>query len=219
MDQWTRVLRVIEEASRNLLHVLLVPGNHEHYDGVFEETAGLLRKHLPAVKVLNDDAIEIGGVRYFGTTLWSDFGGRKPECLGRVRRRIGEYFFVKTRGVSGTHGFSPDDALRAHDCAWAALQRELSCEATSRRVVISHHAPSLQGLNPLHRGNGLDGAYASELDEAIAGFSNIAYWVHGHTHIRRAYRIGHVKVRTNGRGFLGKDPAAAGFSPETHFDV
>jgi 3',5'-cyclic AMP phosphodiesterase CpdA len=221
--QRARALRVIDEAGGKFAHVLLVSGNHEHYHGVFEETVGLLRQHLPGITVLDNEAIEIGGVRFFGTTLWSNFEGRKPECLDRMRRRMGEYFFVKTRGTGGADGalnrFSPEDALRAHDRAWAALRAELSREGARRTVVISHHAPSLQGLNPLHRGNGLDGTYASELDDAVAGLSDVAYWVHGHTHIRRAYRIGHVKVLTNGRGFPGRDPLISRFSPAAHFDV
>jgi DNA repair exonuclease SbcCD nuclease subunit len=223
-DQRARVLRFSEKATRRFTHVLVVAGNHDHYDSVFEETAGLLRKHLHGVTVLDNEAIEIEGVRLFGTTLWSDFEGRKPEGLDRVRRRMGEYFFVKTRaaadgGNEALRRFRPEDALNAHDRAWAALRTEVSRDGAGRTVVISHHAPSLQGLNPLHRGNGLDGAYVSELDEAIMGFWNIAYWVHGHTHIRRAYRIGHVKVRTNACGFRGRDHSAAEFSPEAHFDV
>jgi hypothetical protein len=214
-----RALRIIEDAGKNFAHVLLVPGNHEHYGGVFEETTGLLRKHLPGVTVLDNEAVEIGGVRFFGTTLWSDFEGRNAECFGRVRRRMGEYFFVKTRVGDALRRFRPEDALNAHERAWAALRTELSSNSAPRAVLISHHAPSLQGLNPFHRGNGLDGAYASDLNHEIAGLSNVAYWVHGHTHIRRVYRIGHVSVRTNGHGFRGRDPAAAGFSPDAHFDV
>jgi hypothetical protein len=43
--------------------------------------------------------------------------------------------------------------------------------------------------------------------------------VHGHTHIRRTYRIGETVLRANCRGFEGKDTSARGFSAEPHFDV
>src|SRR5690606_11212655 len=150
------------------------PGNHDYYDGVFEDTAGLLRRHLPGVTLLDNEGVEIDGVRFFGTTLWSDFNGRSATSMNGVRRRTGEYFFVRTR-VSAADGrdtlvkFQPEHALAAHDRALEALLAEVCSEDGKRRAVISHHAPSLQGLNPFQAGNGLDGAYASNLDERIAG--------------------------------------------------
>lgn len=37
----------------------------------------------------------------------------------------------------------------------------------------AYPAPSLQGLNPRHAGNGIDGAYASNLDDEIAALSAV----------------------------------------------
>ena len=86
-------------------------------------------------------------------------------------------------------------------------------------VVITHHAPSRKGLNPLHIGNGLDGAYASNLDDLVAGLDRVPFWIHGHTHIRRQYRIGGTQVVANCRGFEGRDPVARTFTPATFFDL
>lgn len=224
IEQRTRVMRLIDASLTGFAHVLLVPGNHDHYDGVFEDTASLLRQHLPGVTVLDNEAVEIDGVRFFGTTLWSDFDGRKQASMDGVRRRMGEYFFVKTRTVDADGGerlskFQPEHALGAHDRAWAALLVEVRSGDGKRRVVISHHAPSRQGLNPQHAGNGLDGAYASDLDENLAEIGDIAIWVHGHTHIRRTYRIGDVAVHVNCRGFDGKDLSARAFAPTAYFAV
>jgi hypothetical protein len=68
-------------------------------------------------------------------------------------------------------------------------------------------------------GNGLDGAFASELDDIIAGMTNTPFWVHGHTHVRKKYRIGSTTVLVNCRGFDGKDLSARGFSPDCYFDI
>ena len=224
IDQRTRVMRFVDAARANFAHVLVVAGNHEHYDGVFEETAGLLREHLPGLTVLDNEVAEIDGVRFFGTTLWSDFEGRSAASLNGVRRRLGEYFFVKTR-VRGADGeetlvkFQPEHALAAHDQAWAALLAEVRAGEGKRRVVISHHAPSCQGLNPMQLGNGLDGAFASNLDGAVTKMGSVVAWVHGHTHIRRVYRIGQTGVYVNCRGFEGKDPSARTFAPTAFFDL
>ena len=81
MKQRKRVLRFVDQATSNFNRVLLIAGNHDHYDGVFEDTVPTLRRCLPGVTVLDDEMVEIGAVRFFGATLWSDFEGRKAESL------------------------------------------------------------------------------------------------------------------------------------------
>lgn len=223
VKQRERVLCFVEDATKAFAHVILVAGNHEHYGGVFEDTILLLRKHLPGVSVLDDEPIEIDGVRFFGTTLWTDLAARDKAASERIRRGIGEYFFAKTRratddGETALTKLLPADTLAAHDRAVHALRR-LAAKLERPTIVVSHHAPSLKGLNPLHMGNGLDGAFASELDDIIAGMTNTPFWVHGHTHIRKNYRIGSTTVLANCRGFDGKDLSARGFSPNCYFDI
>lgn len=222
--QRDRVNRFIDAARENFRHVLMVAGNHDHYEGVFEDTAATLARWLPGVTVLDDSAVEIDGTTFFGSTLWSDFEGRSAAAMNAVRKRCGEYFFVKTRSVDADGGtrlakFQPENALAAFDKAWAALNARLAGHTTKRTVVVTHFAPSLRGLNPFHAGNGLDGAYASDLDTFIENMRQVAVWVHGHTHIRRVYRVGAVSMRTNCRGFDDRDVSARGFSPDTFFDV
>src|SRR5262245_12445449 len=81
VEQRGRVMRCIDAALVSFAHVLLVPGNHDHYDGVFETTPELLRRFLPGVTVLDDSAVEIDGVAFFGATLWTDFAGRSQACM------------------------------------------------------------------------------------------------------------------------------------------
>lgn len=221
VDQRSRVHRFVEAALASFTEVLLVPGNHDHYDGVFDDTAGTLARYLPGVTVLDNRHIEIGGIRFFGTTLWSDFEGRSAACMNAVRRGIGDFFFVRKRelaeGKEILRKFEPRDALAAFDASVAALG---ACAAEGRQtIVISHHPPTLKGLNPCHTGNGLDGVYASDLDDALAGWECVSHWVHGHTHIRRNYRVGKTVLLANCRGFDGKDPCAATFSGAAHFET
>ncbi len=223
IDQRARVHRFIDKAVTNFAHVLLIAGNHEHYDGVFDDTAGLLRRHLRGVTVLDNDHIEIGGIRFFGTTLWSDFEGHSEVSMNAVRRRMGEYFFVKKRqrdvdGCTRLEKFRPEDALIAFDSSWASLVNVLALD-NMPVVVISHHAPSLRGLNPRHAGNGLDGAYGSDLDARLAPYPNLKVWVHGHTHIKRAYTIGDTVVLANCRGFEKSDSGAQSFKAQPFFDI
>jgi Icc-related predicted phosphoesterase len=218
IEQRDRVMRFVDQALTRFGHVLIIAGNHEPYDGVLEDTIGLMRQHLPGVSVLHDEVIELHGTLIFGTTLWTNFDDRSPAAMDAVRRRMGEYFFVKTRRADGTLvKFRPEDALAAHDAAMTALHAAVAAAGGRPMIVVSHHAPSRLGLDPRFAGNGLDGAYASSLDDVIGRLGGIRVWVHGHTHIARTYRIGSTHVRSNALGFAGKGQGARGFSVDAHF--
>lgn len=221
VEQRERTLRVIDEALSKFAHVLLIAGNHEHYDGVFEETPGLLRRHLPGVIVLDDEAVEIDGLRFFGSTLWTSLTQQSEAEVTAIRKGMGEYFFVKTR--SGPDELPaklrPVDTHKAHETAWARLCEVVTAKPLRPTVVITHHAPSRMGLNPRFAGSPLDPAYASSLDETIAAFENVPTWVHGHSHIAKTYRIGNTVVRSNALGFAAKGGAAPGFSVKAHFEI
>ncbi|MGH8800330.1 MAG: metallophosphoesterase family protein, partial [Casimicrobiaceae bacterium] len=55
--------------------VLYVAGNHEFYGGSIEGTMAELKALCAgtAIRVLDDDEVIIDGVRFLGTTLWTDF--------------------------------------------------------------------------------------------------------------------------------------------------
>lgn len=217
-----RVMRLIDEAVRKFAHVILIAGNHEHYDGVFEDTASLMRRHLPGVTVLDNEAIQVEGVRFFGATLWTDFSRQSEAEITALRKGMGEYFFVKTWTGAPDQPLAklrPADTHRAHEAAWARLREAVSAEPHRRTVVITHHAPSRLGLNPRFAGSPLDPAYANSLDEEIAAFENVPIWVHGHSHIAKTYRIGNIVVRSNALGFAAKSGAAPGFSVKACFDI
>lgn len=221
IDQRGRVMRFVDEAVRKFQYVILVAGNHEHYDGVFEETPELLRRHLPGVTALNDETVEIGGVRFYGSTLWTDLSNQTDEQITAIRKGMGEYFFVKTRSGPGQPlaRLRPADTHRAHETAWKRLREVVTAEPDRPTVVITHHAPSRLGLNPRYLGSPLDAAYASSLDDDIALFQNVPVWVHGHTHVARTYCIGNTTVRSNALGFAAKGGTAPGFSVTAHFEI
>src|SRR5512135_2462248 len=55
--------------------VLYVAGNHEFYGGSIDATLAELRK-LGAgtrIRLLDDDEVVLDGVRFLGSTLWTDF--------------------------------------------------------------------------------------------------------------------------------------------------
>lgn len=50
-----------------------MPGNHEFCDHDIGFTNELKETSLSNIHVLNNDAIVLNGVRFLGSTLWTDF--------------------------------------------------------------------------------------------------------------------------------------------------
>ena len=88
--------------SREFNLVLYVAGNHEHYNGEFKDTFGLLRMafaDLKNVVVLDKESIDIGDYTFFGGTLWTDMNKEDVATLTSIERMMNDFRCV-TNGVT-----------------------------------------------------------------------------------------------------------------------
>jgi predicted phosphodiesterase len=198
--------------------VVYVPGNHEFFGYALPRQLEKLREQGRAfgVHVLSDEAVTIGGVRFLGATLWTDFRLRgdphDPAALARVA--MADYRKVR---VSPTYRrLRPEDTVGWHRQSLRWLRRELVAGAyRTPTVVVTHHAPSPRSLAPAFLEDDLSAAYASELDVFVAG-SGAQLWVHGHTHRSLDYTLGGTRVLSNQRGYPGE---TTGFREELVVEV
>lgn len=198
--------------------VLYVPGNHEFYGGSIAGTAARL-KALSAgtpVRVLDDDEVVIGNVRFLGSTLWTDFllfggeGGR-TAAAEQALRFMRDYSRIHL-DEDGRQLFTPlDSALlfRRH-AAW--LDARLAQPHDGPTVVITHHAPSRQSIHPRFGGSLLNACFVSDADH-LAGAERVQLWIHGHTHDSFDYVLNGTRVVCNPRGY-----ARAGVNENARFD-
>ncbi len=203
--------------------VLYVPGNHEYYGNKIGSLQAKLRDEAAgsSITILDDEAVEVGGYRFFGTTLWTDFeilGDRAEATREAGRHPNGMSDFRRIRRASDFRRFQPSDAARLHAAAKSRLIHFLESGPRERAVVISHHAPSPRSLLVRRDGRAdpLDPAYASNLEGLIEA-NGPALWIHGHIHSARDYRIGITRVICNPRGY--PDETYTGFRPDLTVDI
>ena len=79
-------------AARLAKPVLYVPGNHEFYDGSIGDTVDELKRFCAGtnIRVLDNEEINVEGVRFLGTTLWTDFmlfgeGAKRVAAMQEAR--------------------------------------------------------------------------------------------------------------------------------------
>jgi Icc-related predicted phosphoesterase len=78
-------------------------------------------------------------------------------------------------------------------------------------IVVGHHCPSELSVSEAYKGNLLNAAFRSQLDDFIAVRPQIKLWLHGHTHFNFNYWIGETRVICNPRGYSGHEESADHF--------
>ena len=111
--------------------VLYVLGNHEFYGGSLDGTVAEFRRLCAgtAVRLLDDEAIVIDGVRFLGSTLWSDFGlfateQERQQAIEMAQQLVRDFSRIRRR-ADGDALFTPHDAAArfARHAAWLDRHR------------------------------------------------------------------------------------------------
>ena len=192
------------------LRVVAVLGNHDYWGFSVERAPEKWReglaKHLPGdmmarLTLLERQTLDIGNIRFFGTTLWSDFDGGDFYSMRAAQETMQDHKRIRCHG--GARRFLPRDALGLHLASKAWLEESIAQPWAGHKVVITHHAPAWESIHKSFRQDDLSGAYASRLEETVArtGDQGVRLWMHGHTHHAVDYRIGAVRVLSNAFGY------------------
>ncbi len=181
--------------------VLYVPGNHEFFGGSIPEVRrALARSALEyGIQLLDQGTRVIGGVRFVGATLWTDFalfGVEKKDLAMALAAKFGRDFKV-IRNADGSV-FTPADscALFAEQYAWLASVLEEPFEGPT--VVITHHAPTPHSIHPRFADSPVNPAFVSD---CTALMGRAVLWIHGHTHNSFDYMVAGTRVVCNPRGY------------------
>jgi len=191
--------------------VLYVPGNHEFYGSTIAGAADELKQLCAGsnIRVLDNDEVIIEGVRFLGTTLWTDFMlfGEGEERAAAIREALSFMRdFSKIRsGEAAQALFTPADSAALFKLHARWLENKLSEPHAGPTVVITHHAPSRMSIHPRFTGSLLNACFVSDAERLIDG-ARARLWVHGHTHDSFDYLLNGTRVVCNPRGYA-KDGA------------
>lgn len=233
-------------ATKHKKPVIYVLGNHEYYGSVWERYVSKvkvqeeeLKKSYPdaTVHFLDDDEVVIGNVRFLGTTLWTNFGinndNNDSKNIAFTFRTVGEkmndYKKIKSiqNGDTKTRKFVPGLVSARHKTHYAWLKSKLATPydaygaygvLVQKTVIISHHAPLLQCLDPRYKDTLLNAAYASDLSDLLES-DNFDLWIYGHVHYGADFMEKNVRFICNPRGYPGEPSGGKKFDPSLVVEV
>lgn len=109
--------------------VILVAGNHEFYGYNHKQQLSALRceaAKLPDIHFLENESVIIGGARFLGCTLWSNFALFGDDHVARAKATaqqcIADFDVIRC----GNRKFTPDDAAAEFALSYAWLNDELA---------------------------------------------------------------------------------------------
>ncbi len=207
--------------------IVYVAGNHEfyghHWDTLIDELRQEAKKY--DIYILENQTITLSGIRFLGTTLWTDFeyfGKEKRSHMMRLAEvMLHDYKVIKANPLieefedTGTLGsssnqqafavqaLSPEHTIVRHRKSLAWLEAQLQIGDASKTVVISHHYPNVISTAQKWTNNPITAGFGTKLDLRV--LSKCKLWIHGHTHDSCDYLVGEpanqARVVCNPRGY------------------
>lgn len=200
--------------------VVFVPGNHEFYgDSVLEGIAWgrtAAEEYPGRMHFLENDSVVIGGVRFLGCTLWTDYAVESSDpqdtsfAMTVAEQQLNDHRQIAWRRLPAYEGFPPKCALGLHRRGRAWLERKLAEPHDGPTVVVTHHAPHRGSIHPRFKGSTINACFASDLTELIEE-RQPELWVHGHMHDSFDYRVEATRVVCNPKGYHSENPV---FNPQ-----
>ena len=204
----------IECAKYN--RVFYIMGNHEHYNGIFDNTEETLRDYLKNTNVflLENEFVDLNdNWQLFGATLWTDYNKNDWFTTHNAKSNMSDHSVIKKFRQNELYSsyvgyFLPEDAYNIHNETVEFLDTELyeMDKIDKQTIIMTHHAPSSLSSHPKYGGpnNLLNYCFFTDLSEVILRHQNIKYWFHGHTHDVFDYMVGDdCRVMCNPHGYHG----------------
>lgn len=181
--------------------VVYVPGNHEYYDFELGSARAAMRKRAAGshnVKLLDNEEWIVAGVRFLGTTLWTDFElfgvSRMPEAFADSMKYVTDFRKIRF----GDEPLRPEHTIDLHREAVSFLEAALKRPFSGPTVVVTHHAPHPGSLHPRWASHASSAAFISNLERLMG---QAVLWMHGHTHDSFDYVVNGTRVVANPMGY------------------
>ncbi len=192
--------------------VVYIPGNHEYYSRTQNSIEAIDEKMERAssasdVHVLNPGVVEIGGWRFLGCTLWTDYELNSAHesdinwAKDCARNRMNDYRLIYLDDEYALpRRFTPEDAVERFRAEKQFLIDEVGRGDPAKTIVITHFSPTPMAVPDEFKGDELSPAFNSNLDNVIEA-SGVPLWVYGHSHRSMDLTIGQTRVLSNQRGY------------------
>jgi len=176
--------------TTNFLSYIIIPGNHEYYNHDFNETQEMFATFAQFLKDTPEyqnvyfsavfDVVLIEDVQFMFGPMWTDGGQTFSEQLA-LPRYLNDFRVIS----DGNKRFTVDRMREEFANFVFCLNDALLTTTASKNVLVTHHLPSYQAIDPMYRDSSpCNGGFAVNLIDYIDGslLEKIDVMCYGHTH-------------------------------------
>jgi len=180
---------------QNYEHVYWVPGNHEYYHHDLAAYESSMHRQIhPKISIVNNVAIEHGGIKFIFSTMWSKIS---PQNERLIEQGMADFNCItyKNRKLRAA------DYNRLHEESMRFLTSAVQ-EQKRPFVVVTHHLPSPKCNSSIHNISPINEAFCVDLTDFVHK-SNASFWIYGHSHHNNnPIQIGNTMLLTNQLGYI-----------------
>lgn len=187
-----RVLSSLKMISDHLKEIpcIYVAGNHDFYGSKRSEMLFSIEKYtsenMDNIHFLENDHIDIDGVRFIGSTLWFEYLGQSNS----------DSMIADFSSIKDIYEFIPT----AEETAIMYINNNM----TDNSVIITHHLPLKQSVHPKFAGSEMNKYFLANNAYTIFN-NNPKLAIHGHSHFKCDYVFKNTRVVNNAYGYIGYD--------------
>ena len=189
--RWKRNVKEICKKSKQVLYVL---GNHEYYGSSIVEVDCLahgLAESFPNLIVASraklltrQDVPALGNQSLLAGTLW--FPDNYDQA--QYKHLLSDFSYIDN--------IEPEIYQRNN--RFDVLLHGIKDDPC---IIVSHHAPSNQSVDPKYAGEALNRFFVGGNFDNIIGTSKIKIWLHGHMHDPVDYMVSNTRIVSNPFGY------------------
>lgn len=180
------IIDFFNDISQKFERIIYVAGNHEFYGSSLSDISRLktIIKQWDNIIILDNETIEINGIKIYGGVMWTDIDNGDPLSMIRAKSYMMDY-----RAISG---LLPIDTIIEHEKFLKNMPEDMD-------IIISHHAPSYGCISEKYQNNINNGLFCSEVD-----IKGAKYWIYGHMHGGLSIDKDGCHILNNSRGYRGE---------------
>jgi len=175
------IFPAIKQFAKKYKHVIHVHGNHEFWNCPREIVQGnsiKLHEEFPNYHWLENDQVEIDGVKFAGSTLFF----KEPEEMGPEHFMWSDFVSIPN--------------FREWVYSANKESRKFLEGLAKPDVIITHYLPTYMSVHNNFIGNKLNCFFVCEMEDIIYD-SKPKFWIHGHTHNSADYVLHKTRIVCN----------------------
>lgn len=225
-----------EIVDRYQVPLIFVPGNHEFYSrssnrskphdhALMQQAQKESYSWSHRLYVLDDNEVELGGVRFVGGTLWTDFllGGDLtdlPWRLNSARWLLSDFAEIR---MQDRQLLTPQAMLDFNRVTHEFIERQLAIPFDGKTVVVTHHVPHPAATPAIYKSDDANFLFTNShraFGDILDSDRAPALWVCGHTHHPVDVTVGNTRVVCNPHGYnVAPDERENGFRWDLVIDM